>query len=148
MGVRNSQKVENHCLTSFQVLSECPIFLNLISLHTQIAIGHVENNEPDVILRLVAYNGTILQHLDEKFSQLQNNLNNSKLLNDFAEKRFTVCYGLAKLPRRTQVKKNGNKDLNSDFSGSNSCLSLLFLDVNYDSKYLSSFFLLKVMQKG
>jgi hypothetical protein len=103
MGVRNYQKVG--CLTSFQVLSKCPIFLNLISLHTQIAIGHVENNEPDVILRLVAYNGTILQHLDEKFSQLQNNLNNSKLLNDFAEKRFTVCYGLAKLPRRTQVRK-------------------------------------------
>jgi hypothetical protein len=127
MGVRNYQKVENRCLTSFQVMSECPSNLfYLISLHTQIAIGHVENNEPDVILRLVAYNGTILQHLDEKFSQLQNNLNNSKLLNDFAEKRFTVCYGLAKLPRRTQVKKNGNEDLNSDFSGSNSCLSLLF----------------------
>jgi hypothetical protein len=126
MGVRNYQKVENRCLTPFRILSECPIFFYLISLHTQIAIGHVENNEPDVILRLVAYNGTILQHLDEKFSQLQNNLNNSKLLNDFAEKRFTVCYGLAKLPRRTQVKKNGNEDLNSDFSGSNSCLSLLF----------------------
>jgi hypothetical protein len=106
MGVRNYQKVENRCLTSFQVMSECPSNLfYLISLHTQIAIGHVENNEPDVILRLVAYNGTILQHLDEKFSQLQNNLSNSKLLNDFAEKRFTVCYGLAKLPRRTQVRK-------------------------------------------
>ncbi len=33
----------------------------------------------------------------------QNNLSNSKLLSDFAEKRFTMCYGLAKLPRRTQV---------------------------------------------
>ena len=65
----------------------------------------MENNEPDVVLRLVAYNGTVVSHLDEKFSQLQNDLNNSKLLNDFAEKRFTMCYGLAKLPKRTQVKK-------------------------------------------
>ena len=59
----------------------------------------------DVLLRLVAYNGTVATHLDEKFSAIQNNLSNSKLLRDFVDGRFTMCYGLAKLPRRTQVSE-------------------------------------------
>lgn len=56
------------------------------------------------MLRLVAYNGAVAEHLDEKFSDIQNNLSNSKLLHSFAEGQFNMCYGLAKLPRRTQVK--------------------------------------------
>ena len=64
----------------------------------------------DVLLRLVAYNGTVATHLDEKFSAIQNNLSNSKLLRDFVDGRFTMCYGLAKLPRRTQVKSKMVKD--------------------------------------
>ena len=69
----------------------------------QIATGVVVDDVPDVVLRLVSFNGSVSDQFDEKFSAIHNDLSNSRLLVNFAEKRFTMCYGLAKLPKRTQV---------------------------------------------
>ena len=91
-----------------------PGHLTLIPTFHLIAVGHTTDNEADVLLRLVAYNGAVADHLDEKFSDIQNNLSNSKLLHSFAEGQFNMCYGLAKLPRRTQVKL-GNQSSSLNF---------------------------------
>ena len=76
--------------------------LNLVTSF-QIAVGAVTDGVADVVFRLVSFNGSVSEQLDEKFSEIRNDLSNSRLLSDFAEKRFTMCYGLAKLPKRTQV---------------------------------------------
>lgn len=61
------------------------------------------SDSDDLLIRLIAYNGKPLKDLDEKFSNLQYNLANSKLLVNYVENKFALCQGLGKLPRRSQL---------------------------------------------